>query len=38
MARWKSVTIEDLTFSSKKAAVDHFMDQREQVRASGPVT
>lgn len=38
MARGKSVTIGDLTFSSKKAAVDHFMDQREQVRASGPVT
>jgi len=38
MTRGKTVTIGDLTFSTKKAAVDHFMDRREEVKAAGPVT
>lgn len=38
MARGIKVTFGDLTFSSKKNAVNHFMDQREEVRAAGPVT
>jgi len=38
MGRASEVTIGDLTFSSKKAAEDHFMDFREKVKAGGPLT
>ncbi|EEQ2314295.1 TPA: hypothetical protein RXP51_003417 [Escherichia coli] len=38
MGRSTKVIIGGREFSSKKAAVDHFMTRRDEVRASGPVT
>ncbi|BCQ42386.1 hypothetical protein ERHA54_49890 (plasmid) [Erwinia rhapontici] len=37
MGRGMAVTLGGKTFSSKKSARDHFMDQREKVQAGGPV-
>lgn len=37
MRRGMAVAIRGNTFSSKKSARDHFMDQREKVQASGPL-
>lgn len=38
MGHSNRVIIKGREFTSKKAAVDYFMDQREEVKASGPVT
>ena len=38
MGRANRVMIKGREFASQKAAVDYFMDQREEVKASGPVT
>lgn len=38
MGRGIPVNIGQLTFASKKAAVRHFMDQRDEVREWGPLT
>ncbi|EEJ5769155.1 hypothetical protein GR174_001731 [Salmonella enterica subsp. enterica] len=38
MGRSTKVTVRGRAFASKKAAVDYFMDRREEVKASGPVT
>lgn len=38
MTRGNIVKIGDLTFSTQKAAVEHFMDQREEVKATGTIT
>ncbi|WP_353614461.1 hypothetical protein [Mangrovibacter phragmitis] len=38
MGRSTKVIIRERTFASKKAAVDYFMDRREEVKACGQVT
>lgn len=38
MGRSTKVTIRRKAFASKTAAVDYFMDRREEIKASGPVT
>lgn len=38
MGRTTKVIIRGREFASKKAAVGYFMDRREEVKASGPVT
>jgi len=38
MGRSMPVRIGQKTFASKKAAVSYFMEQREAIKASGPIT